>query len=121
LALALSEEVKSQDIYIPLQNIRYTKEGVLAQWKWLTDNWGVLEKKFPPGLSMLGSIVSISVAGFTHSEHAKMVEDFFSGKSTKGFDKYLAQSLDSLKSKSAWLERDGEDVKTWLKEQKYLK
>jgi len=70
---------------------------------------------------MLGSIVSICVAGFTHSEHRKTVEDFFDSRSTKGFDKYLAQSLDSLKSKAAWLERDAEDVKKWLKEEGYLK
>jgi aminopeptidase 2 len=121
LTLALSEEVKSQDIYIPLQNIRYTKEGILAQWTWMTDNWELLGKKFPPGLSMLGSIVSICVAGYTHNEHIKTVEAFFDGKSTKGFDKYLAQSLDSLKSRSAWLERDAADVKTWLKQEGYLK
>ena len=42
------------------------------------------------------------------------------GKSTKGFDRNLAQSIDSIKAKIGWLGRDASDVEMWLKENKYL-
>lgn len=69
---------------------------------------------------MLASVVSISTSSFTHREHIEDIKAFFANKSTKGFDMSLSQSIDAITAKSAWLERDSEDVKTWLKEHKYL-
>jgi aminopeptidase 2 len=48
------------------------------------------------------------------------IQSFFARKSTKGFDKALAQSCDAISAKTAWIERDSEDVKTWLREHGYL-
>lgn len=49
------------------------------------------------------------------------IEAFFKEKSTKGFDKALAQSLDSISAKAKWVERDGAGVRGWLREHGYLK
>jgi aminopeptidase 2 len=69
---------------------------------------------------MLSSVVSITTSSFTHKEHIKDIDDFFANKSTKGFDKALAQSRDAISAKAAWIERDSEDVKAWLRDHKYL-
>lgn len=120
LKLPLSDEVKGQDIYLPLGGLRTHKDGVVALWQWMTDNWDELEKKLPPGLSMLGSVVSICTSSFTRDEHVKTIEDFFSKRSTKGFDQSLAQSLDSIRAKAKWVHRDDDDVKSWLKNNGYV-
>jgi aminopeptidase 2 len=70
---------------------------------------------------MFGTVVQLCVSGFTRMEHVKMIEEFFAGKSTRGFDRTLAQALDALRARARWVERDGEDVKVWLKENGYLK
>ena len=49
-----------------------------------------------------------------------MVSEFFNGKDRKGFERALGQSLDSVRAKSSWLERDGGDVKAYLEKQGYL-
>jgi len=119
LAYSLSEEVRSQDIYMPLSGLRAHKEGIEALWQWATENWETLVKKLPPGLSMLGSLVQICTSSFTHKEQLEAVQKFYKDRSTKGFDQSLLQALDSIRAKENWLGRDSEDVKAWLKENKY--
>ncbi|OMP84133.1 Aminopeptidase 2, mitochondrial [Diplodia seriata] len=120
LALPLSDEVKGQDIYLPLGGLRTHKDGIEALWKWMTEHWDELEKKLPPGLTMLGTVVSICTSSFTRKEHIQRIEDFFGKRSTKGFDQSLAQSLDAIRAKSNWITRDSSDVEAFLKEHGYL-
>ncbi|GAM89204.1 hypothetical protein ANO11243_072410 [Dothideomycetidae sp. 11243] len=120
LKMALSKEVKEQDIYLPLWGLRTHKEGIEALWKWLQENWDTLEVKLPPGLGMLGSVVSGCTSSFTSSAQIKDIEHFFKSHSTKGFDQSLAQSFDAIRAKDGWLGRDRDDVQSWLKEKKYL-
>ncbi|KAL6709626.1 Aminopeptidase 2 mitochondrial [Coniothyrium glycines] len=120
LDLAISPDVKGQDIYLPISALRSHPEGCFALWNWVKDNWEELQRRLPPALSMLGSVVSIATSSFSHPEHIADVEAFFKDKSTKGFDMTLAQSLDSVRARAAWIERDSEDVKQWLEEHKYL-
>ncbi|KAF3929112.1 Laeverin [Dactylellina cionopaga] len=120
LALSLSEHVKEQDIYLPLAGLRGHPEGIEALWAWAKNNWDELERRLPPGLGMLGSIVQMVTSSFTTEEHIADVKKFFGERNTKGFDKGLAQALDSVSAKAKWLERDRDDVKKWLEENKYL-
>ncbi|KAK6530013.1 Aminopeptidase 2 mitochondrial, variant 2 [Orbilia ellipsospora] len=120
LALSLSEHVKEQDIYLPLAGLRGHSDGITALWMWAKENWDELERRLPPGLGMLGSIVQIVTSSFTTSEQIEDVKAFFDKRSTKGFDKGLAQALDAVSAKSKWLERDREDVKKWLSSEGYL-
>jgi len=120
LKFALSGEVKDQDIYLPLGSLRTHTAGINALWKWLQDNWPEIETRLPAGLSMLGSVVQVCTSSFTKQEHIESIQTFFSTHSTKGFDQGLAQSLDSIRSKALWLERDRDDVSAWLKENGYI-
>ncbi|KAI9767542.1 MAG: Aminopeptidase 2 mitochondrial [Geoglossum simile] len=120
LDFALSSEVKEQDIYLPIGSLRTHAPGIDALWLWLQENWLVIQKKLPPGLSMLGSVVQICTASFTKKEQLDAIKEFFSERSTKGFDQGLAQSLDAIRAKSMWLGRDRDDVTSWLKARGYL-
>lgn len=119
LSMLFSGEVKDQDIYMPASGLRSHPEGIEALFAWLEENWDKLVVKVPPSMSMLGSLVSIFTSSFTKQEQLDRVDKFFSGKSTAGFEMALAQSLDAIRSKVSYLERDREDVKAWLKENGY--
>jgi aminopeptidase 2 len=121
LAYSLSKHVKDQDVYLPLAGLRAHRPGMEAFWTWVKENWEVLVKKMPPSFTILGSVVAMASSGFTKQEQLKDVEDFFQGKSTKGFERNLAQSFDAIRAKIGWLERDSKDVAQWLREEKYLK
>jgi aminopeptidase 2 len=112
-------EVKDQDIYMPAAGLRSHPEGIEALFAWMTENWDELIKRLPPALSMLGSMVTIFTSSFSTKEQLARVEKFFASKNTNGFDQSLAQSLDAIRSKISWLERDRDDVANWVKENGY--
>ena len=120
LDYALSKHVKDQDVYLPLVGLRAHKEGIDALWVWMKENWETLKKKLPPSLNMLSSVVSIGTSSFTKQQQYQAIKAFFDEKGSKGFERSLAQSLDSIKAKEGWLERDSKDVEEWLKQNKYL-
>lgn len=116
LTLPFGGEVKEQDVYLPLTALRAHTAGVEALFGWMTENFDELSRRFPAGLSMLGSIVTICTSSFTQKADLERVEEFFKERSTKGFDQALAQSLDSIRAKAAWLARDRDDIEAWTKE-----
>jgi len=120
LGLPLSDEVKGQDFYLPIAGLRNDGAGIQALYDWMKENWTAIEKKCPPGLTMLSSIVQICTSGFTSEEQLKDVRAYFDGKSTKGFDRALEQSSDSVRAKAGWLKRDRSDVEQWLQANEYL-
>ncbi|KAJ4396954.1 Aminopeptidase 2 mitochondrial [Gnomoniopsis smithogilvyi] len=119
LDLLFSGEIKDQDIYMPTSGLRSHPEGIEALFTWMEENWDELYKRLPPALSMLGSMVQIMTSSFTKPEQLAKVEAFFKDKNTNGYDQSLAQSMDSVRSKIAWLGRDRGDVAAWLKENGY--
>ncbi|EHL00359.1 putative Aminopeptidase 2, mitochondrial [Glarea lozoyensis 74030] len=80
IALPFSGEVKEQDVYLPISALRTHPEGIEALFSWMTENFEVLQQKFPAGLSMLGSIVSICTSSFTSQKDLDRVHKFFEVK-----------------------------------------
>ncbi|RLV94280.1 Aminopeptidase 2 [Spathaspora sp. JA1] len=119
--LLQTDIIKQQDIYIPMQGLRAHKAGIEKLWAWLTVNWDRVYELLPPGLSMLGSIVTLATSGFTREEQKNEVEKFFSTKNTKGYDQGLAQSLDIITAKGKWASRDAEVISKWLEANGYTK
>ncbi|KAA8648937.1 hypothetical protein EYZ11_002412 [Aspergillus tanneri] len=115
LGLALGDEVKNQDTYMPLGGLRSHTAGVEARWTWLKNNWDALYKRLPPGLGMLSTVVQLCSSSFCTEAQLKDVEEFFKDKDTKGYDRAIEQSLDAIRAKINWLKRDRADVQAWLK------
>ncbi|GIJ82175.1 aminopeptidase 2 mitochondrial [Aspergillus pseudoviridinutans] len=121
LDLASSDEVKNQDIYMPLGGLRGSTAAIEARWNWMKTNWDALYKRLPPGLGMLGTVVQLCTASFCTEEQLKDVQAFFENKDTKGYDRAVEQSLDAIRAKVQWLKRDRADVESWLKSNGYLR
>ena len=83
LGLANSDEVKNQDIYMPLGGLRAHAPGIEARWAWVKNNWDELYKRLPPSLGMLGTVVQLSTSSFSTEAQLKDVQDFFQNKDTK--------------------------------------
>ncbi|KAL8872194.1 MAG: hypothetical protein Q9174_002137 [Haloplaca sp. 1 TL-2023] len=121
LSLPLSSIVKGQDVYLPLGGLRNEAKGIDALWSWMTSNWEAIEQKCPPGLTMLSNVVQLCTSGFTTEEQLQKVDKWFEGRSTKGFDRALEQSKDSVRAKAKWLSRDKGDVEGWLQKEGFLR
>jgi len=83
LGLAMGDEVKNQDIYMPLSGLRNHTTGIETRWAWLKENWDEIYKRLPPSLGMLGTVVQLSTSSFCTEAQLKEVEDFFGSRDTK--------------------------------------
>ena len=119
--LPLGPDVRNQDIYLPLMGLRAEPPGVDALWTWMTGNWAELKRRCPPGLTMLGTIVKVCTGEFATREQLAQVEKFFEGQDLAGFKMALEQSLDGVRARIGWVERDAGDVKAWLEKEGLLK
>ena len=99
--------------------LRTDASGCEAIWTWVQSKWDDTLAKLSASIGILGVIVGVMLKGLSSRKHLGEIEEFFKGKDTSKFDKQLAMDLDSLKAKVAWVERDGDDVRAWLKENGY--
>ena len=83
LGLALSGEVKMQDVYMPLSGLRAHREGIEKRWEWMCVVWDELVKRLPPSGTMLSSVVGMCAGGFTRAEQMRRVEEFFQSRDSK--------------------------------------
>ncbi|KAJ6007744.1 hypothetical protein N7540_011720 [Penicillium herquei] len=120
LGLAMGDEVKNQDIYMPLSGLRNSTVGIQTRWTWLQENWDLIYQRLPPSLGMLGTVVQLTTASFCTQAQLDEVKAFFDAKDTKGYDRAVEQSLDAIRAKVSWVERDNKDVESWLDQNKYL-
>ncbi|KAE9373913.1 aminopeptidase 2 [Stipitochalara longipes BDJ] len=95
--------------------------GVAALWTWLKENWDSLVGN---GTIMGGTFVGSCIQGFSTKAQLVEVEKFLKVKKGMGdekFEKFLEQSLDIVRAKVSWVERDREDVRAWLAVHGYFK
>jgi aminopeptidase 2 len=83
LDLSLGDEVRAQDIYMPLAGLWMHKNGVNMRWEWLKSNWEAVVKRLPPAFTMLGSVVQICTSSLSTEEQLKDVKEFFKDKDKK--------------------------------------
>lgn len=118
--MLFGDDVKDQDVYMPVSGLRSHPEGIEAMFSWMTSNWETMYRRLPPSLSMLGSMVTIMTSGFTTQRQLSQVEAFFANKNKNGYDKSLEQSKDAIRSNVSWVGRDRDDVRAWLKADGHL-
>lgn len=99
--------------------LRTDATGSEALWAWAQKRWEDIEAKLFASLGIFGVIAGIMIQGLSSRKHLQEIEVFFNGKDTSKYDKQLALVLDSLKANIAWVERDGDDVREWLKDNGY--
>ena len=96
------------------------QNGIDALWKYLTGNWDEIVGE--RGGIMGGRFVGFCVQGFTREGQLREVEAFLKrqkGNGVEKFEKFLEQSLDAVRAKVGWVERDRKEVRDWLRANGY--
>ncbi|KAJ3295271.1 Aminopeptidase 2 mitochondrial [Borealophlyctis nickersoniae] len=128
-----AERVKPQDAY-------YTLSGLSAQnpdpktirpkiWDYVTKNWKALVERYTPSPALLGRMLTLGFVQQTGEEVCKQVEAWAEGadlstpeekearkEEIKIIRRPLDQSLEKVREKTKWVQRDGKSVAKWVAE-----
>jgi len=89
--------------------------GVEALFDTLLTRYDDVGKRFRGGLgTSLSRLLPSYCRGRATDEQADKLEAFFAGKETKGFEKALAQTVEEIRIKAAWVKRDEHALREWL-------
>jgi hypothetical protein len=59
-------------------------------------------------------VASIPIRGFASEEKARDAEEFYQAHPAPEAKMEVARSLEAIRSKAKWLERDQKDIEAWL-------
>ncbi|KAJ1964057.1 hypothetical protein GGI12_001670 [Dipsacomyces acuminosporus] len=116
LAFALSDNVRNQDIHIALSNVASTPLGGEIVWQWFKDNYDLLLTRYLASTKFMSDLVEFSTSHFIGTDKAEEIEAFFADKDVAKFRRAIDQSLEKIRTNTAWFENDRENVKAWLSE-----
>merc|ERR1711916_326575 len=102
-------------IFYPIASVAMSsKAGNALAWSYFKREWELFNKKFGDGAFLLARIVSYVTKEFTTEEQAKDVEQFFAAHDCPAAARTIKQSLESIRTRAAWLKRDAEAVNKFL-------
>lgn len=113
IEFSISPEVRSQDTVFIIVSIAKTKKGRELVWKFLQDNWQTVFDRCQGGM-LRNHLVKIT-ENFASEEKAQEVEKFFAATNLQSVGRAVQQSLESIRLNAAWLQRDAEAIKDYLK------
>lgn len=103
LDFALSKNVRTQNLFVPVARIMTNPYGKDLVWPWIRKNWKTLVKRFGVGNPLLNRIIgSVSVAADKQRE--KEIRSFFAKNHVPGTEMKLAQSLERIRIHADFLE-----------------
>jgi len=112
IKLIRSEHVRIQEVIswvFGLYQNRYSRDLI---WQWQKDNWDWIHKTF--GRGHLYSYFAMGLGAFNDDKIIDDIEEFFADKSLTGIKRTLEQSLEQIRIKSAWRQRDYNSVAKFL-------
>ncbi|KFZ16053.1 hypothetical protein V501_02425 [Pseudogymnoascus sp. VKM F-4519 (FW-2642)] len=112
LQLALSKDVRDQDVQFAISFLQVHRTGTEALWQWLQVNWNNLSVRFSS--RPLGNIIKACTAGLSTRDQLKSVRAFFDAKETTLIKMPLAQALESLAVQCDCVGRDRSDVAAFI-------
>ncbi|KAJ1662522.1 hypothetical protein IW140_003841 [Coemansia sp. RSA 1813] len=118
LEYAMSDKVLPQDLNIV---IGYMVTSAAADtgnrqvlWRWFSANYQRVVARLGESSALLGHVVSAVIGNFSTNTMADCIEAWFCDKRTAAFDRMLPQSLEFVRVRAAWYDRDSADVAQWL-------
>lgn len=104
LRFSQSNEVRSQNMHVPIMRVSANPNGKYILWPWIKQNWPKLKLKVGVGSPLLNRIVS-SISGVVDASKEKEVRAFFKKNPTPGIEMTLDQTLERIRIHSRLVKR----------------
>lgn len=112
LALALSEKIRTQDVYSLLRGAAAKSRNTALVWKFLKANWRAIDKRLRS--HDIGLIIESVIGKMNTLPDYQDAKRFFRNKKIPGSERSLRQALERAESNIAWLKRDRRNILAWL-------
>lgn len=116
LKFALSVSVRDQDAPFIIAGVFRNSVGAEIALEFVKKHWTELLKRYASGLSMISRIIG-TMDNFYTEEKAQEIEKFFKTHKAPGATRAIKQTLEKIRSQTAWLKRDGNHLSNWLEKQ----
>jgi len=109
----IQSSVRNQDLIYFFRGFAVNPKAIKALREFFEKNYKSIHTRLETTFSMKYIVQSVYV-GFAKEEDRAQAEAFFKDKDTGKYNQALAQVLDGISSKAAFIERSTSDVATWL-------
>ena len=107
-------QVRAQDSVHFMSSVAARRLGRDLAWQFFKDRFVMLNERYSSGFA-----ASVLVKSFTTDllgeERAREVEQYFTDHPMPGSERGVAQSVETIRLNTAWLERDGGDIENFFK------
>ncbi|KAF8061516.1 leucyl aminopeptidase [Lyophyllum atratum] len=110
----ISTKARDQDVMYFFRGLSANRKARRPLVQYLKDEYDTLYKRFEGNFS-LKSLIEISMGFLSTEKDYQEVVEFFKDKDTSKYDQGLAQVLDGIRAKAAYIERSTDDLAGWLK------
>ncbi|KAI8317833.1 hypothetical protein GQ54DRAFT_159294, partial [Martensiomyces pterosporus] len=114
LAFALTDDVRNQDIHIVVSAVGSNSFAGDLAWKWFQDNYDLLLARYLAATNYIGELMELSTSHFVGSERAADIEEYFATKDIARYNRSIEQTVERIRTNTAWFETDREKVREWF-------
>jgi len=104
LNLTLTDDVRSQNMRVPIMGVSANLHGKVILWPWMKKHWKKLSKKFGAGNPLANRIVA-SIGSVIDDTMEKDVRMFFRKNPVPGTERTIEQTIERVKIQSQFLRR----------------
>ncbi|KAG9229002.1 aminopeptidase-like protein [Amylocarpus encephaloides] len=115
----LFKDVALQDRHTGGMALAANPETRAEFWKYIQANFDKIYATLSKNMVVLDRFLKISLQKFSSKESEQEIARFFEGKDNRGYDRTLGVIKDTILSRAAYEERDGEVILEWLKANGY--
>ena len=112
LDFAISDSVRAQDTPFVIAAVANNPKGRDLAWDFVKSNHKLFHDRYKSGMLMT-RLCQRTTQHFTTLDKATEVEEFFKTHPNPA-ERTIRQSIESIRLNAAWIERDGNSIKTYL-------
>ena len=116
-----SKEVAIQDNRYGAISLAGSDPGRHILWQFVVHNWDVVYAVLGPIPVLMARFIQDTLPSFATYEMEQSIREFFQDKDSTGWDRPIAQVLDSVKTRAKYRERDEKLLLEWLTVHGYSK
>jgi len=109
----IQSRVRNQDVIYFFRGFAVNVKAIKALREFFEGNYNAINTRLETTFSMKYIVQSV-YAGFAKEEDRVKAEAFFKDKDIGKYNQALAQALDGISSKAAFIKRSTSDIVTWL-------